>query len=459
MGYQSPQFRRKAQLVITTAATLLLFILILKKHIKHVEHPSPNDRVSGGSLPEQSSLPSALSPNSTSCRDLPGADSVLVILKTGATEAHAKLPIHFNTTFRCTPHYAIYSDLDEEILGHAVHDTLSAVPASARAADPDAFSFYDLLHAWHRSGIDLGTLSSSSTFIHDAAWGLDKWKFLPLAQHALAAAPPQTRWIVFAEADTALVWSNVLRWLARLDAGRAWYLGGPAWLDGAAFAHGGSGYVLSRPALEALVAALDAEPERFVEMTAEAWAGDYVLARALEGVGVALTPAWPMLQGETPYTVDYTAEHWCYPVVSWHHMPKEWVAAVWAFEREWLEGGRGPIRHLDVFERFVAGLVRVSERANWDNLSPDGLSVEEWPEGVKSARECRRVCEEEMEDCVQWLFVVDGTCRTGTAVRLGEAVEEVDGEGVWITSGWVVERIDKFVKDMEGCRRGDWIVG
>ncbi|EOD46116.1 putative aryl-alcohol protein [Neofusicoccum parvum UCRNP2] len=133
--------------------------------------------------------------------------------------------------------------------------------SDASALSPDAFSFYDLLHAWHRSGIDLGTLSTSSTFIHDAAWGLDKWKFLPLAQHALATAPPQTRWIVFAEADTALVWSNVLRWLARLDAGRAWYLGGPAWLDGAAFAHGGSGYVLSRPALEMLVAALDAEPE------------------------------------------------------------------------------------------------------------------------------------------------------------------------------------------------------
>lgn len=48
-----------------------------------------------------------------SCIDLPGANSTLVVMKTGSTEIRDKLPIHFSTTFRCYPNYLIFSDLNE----------------------------------------------------------------------------------------------------------------------------------------------------------------------------------------------------------------------------------------------------------------------------------------------------------------------------------------------------------
>lgn len=114
-----------------------------------------------------------------------------------------------------------------------------------------------------------------------------------------------------------------------------------------------------------------------------------------------------------------------------------------------------PLRHHHVFGEFVAPFVRTAERRNWNNLSPDKVG-----DGgdIHSAEDCRRRCEETWT-CVQWLFVADGTCRTSEAVRLGEAVEETDGEGVWMTSGWVEERVDRMVRRWSGCRRGEWING
>lgn len=65
---------------------------------------------------------------------LPGLDNAFVILRTNATEAPSKLPIHFATTLHCTPHYAIYSDPVEEIAGHPIHDALGK--SAARAPCP-----------------------------------------------------------------------------------------------------------------------------------------------------------------------------------------------------------------------------------------------------------------------------------------------------------------------------------
>ncbi|KAI7306160.1 hypothetical protein KC315_g14353, partial [Hortaea werneckii] len=44
-----------------------------------------------------------------SCLSVPGADNVLIMLKTGATELYQKLPTHFMTTFTCVPHFMIFS--------------------------------------------------------------------------------------------------------------------------------------------------------------------------------------------------------------------------------------------------------------------------------------------------------------------------------------------------------------
>ncbi|KAH0082954.1 hypothetical protein KCU66_g19478, partial [Aureobasidium melanogenum] len=43
------------------------------------------------------------------CLNAPGADRVMIVLKTGASEIYEKLPTHLLTLFRCTRHYLIFS--------------------------------------------------------------------------------------------------------------------------------------------------------------------------------------------------------------------------------------------------------------------------------------------------------------------------------------------------------------
>ncbi|EKG20310.1 hypothetical protein MPH_02428 [Macrophomina phaseolina MS6] len=264
MMIQQPQWHRKAQIVIAAAACLLLCILILRQYIQHATHSIPhlNSKETSSRLPPVGQQRPQHKPSQTTCHDLPGASSVFVVLKTGATESQIKLPVHLATTLRCTPHYAIYSDLDEDIATVPIYDVFAGVPDSLKSASPD-FAFYHLQHSWRRAGLNISAIALASSDMRGAAWTLDKWKFLPLMLRALADAPLSTPWFLFIEADTGIVWTNTLRWLQRLDARQALYFGGQNWLadDIFPFGHGGTGVVLSRPALVRLAGMLSAEPD------------------------------------------------------------------------------------------------------------------------------------------------------------------------------------------------------
>jgi hypothetical protein len=73
--------------------------------------------------------PISLTPslNQPECARFAPAQEMLVVIKTGATEIHQKLPVHFQTTLQCIPHFVIYSDMPEEINGHQVHDVLASI--------------------------------------------------------------------------------------------------------------------------------------------------------------------------------------------------------------------------------------------------------------------------------------------------------------------------------------------
>ncbi|KAF4306125.1 hypothetical protein GTA08_BOTSDO05522 [Botryosphaeria dothidea] len=482
MVLKRPQWRRKAQFFITIAACLVLSLLILRQHIRHRHHISnlkPQQEAPKKTPRPHKQKKPYYATAQTPCASLPGASSVFVILKTGATEARAKLPAHLATTLRCIPHHAIYSDLADTLPDDApIHDALASVPSAIKTREPD-FHLYHAQRAWQASGLDIAALAANNSRVRADAWALDKWKFLPLVAHAHATAPAAVDWFLVVEADSALLWGNLLRWLATLDASERLYLGAQTWLgdDDEPFAHGGSGVLLSRPAVGALAEALAADGDMYSRLTGGSWAGDYVLGVALREVGVGLTGAWPLLQGETPWSLDYSGANWCRPVVSWHHMDEYWVRRMWEFERVWSAGGfegleerdgdgdEGgeeermvkPIRHGDVFEHFVAPhILRVRERKNWDNLSPDLVVVGEDGVVIRDQKGCMRACKD-MGDCLQWMWIADGTCRTDSVVRLGEKVEEADGEGVWMTSGWMGERIGWFVEDMGECEGEDWI--
>ena len=236
------------------------------------------------------------------------------------------------------------------------------------------------------------------------------------------------------------------------------------------FAHGGSGILISRNAADLLEQARDKEgkqafDERWEPLTSTSCCGDEVITRTFLEVGVQLTLAWPLIQGETVASLDWTAKHWCTPAVSWHHVSPAEIDALWQFESAWVSdyGWDTPYLYRDVFAHFIERHITVN-RTKWNNLSQDhkfvsaefsALEKNDSPQldevGLKSVESkdaCVAACLQMPEtECLQWMYS-PGRCYLGKVVRLGRSDEREQDH--W-TSGWIQERLEKFKGGFDGC--------
>ena len=203
-------------------------------------------------LRENDPLPTQQPSTADPCIDVPGANKVMVMLKTGATELYQKLPTHFVTTFKCVPHFMIFSDLAQKIADYPVYDAIASVSKQLRDDHPD-FELYRRLQQYQSSGQDTSDLQGVN------GWNLDKWKFLPMMHHTFTDAGDEIEWFVIIEADTSLSWTNLLQWLRRMDPRQPLYSGAQNLIGTTNFAHGGSGIVISRQAANLLEQARDKE--------------------------------------------------------------------------------------------------------------------------------------------------------------------------------------------------------
>ncbi|KAK3710938.1 hypothetical protein LTR37_009959 [Vermiconidia calcicola] len=424
-----------------------------------IPHTDSEQRIHQDDSPENLSTPAP-----KTCAEVPGADNVMVMLKTGATELYQKLPTHFVTTFKCVPHFMIFSDLAQEFADYPVYDALESISKDFRENHGD-FELYRKLQQYQREGQDMSKLQGTGS------WNLDKWKFLPMIHKAFTTAGDNIEWFLIMEADTSLSWTNLLQWLRTMDPNEPYYLGAQNVIAGTTFAHGGSGVLISRKAAESLEAIRaekgqaiwDAEWE---ELTSKACCGDEIIARAFLTADVELTPAWPLIQGETVASIDWTENHWCTPPVTWHHVSPIEIDSLWQFESDWIEeyGWDTPYLFRDVFAHFIDRHVTVN-RAKWHNLSNDRklasaelatfqeevanhLQEAYEQQAVESADACAELCTRSIDfECMQWMFS-PGRCYLGKDVRFGRSDErELDH---WI-SGWMHERLQGFRERMEGC--------
>lgn len=282
------------------------------------------------------------------CRELPGAEDVLVILKTGSTELQDKLPVHISTTLRCYPHYVIFSDYQETYLGETILDALESVDPNVKATHPD-FELYRRLQEGGRAALKPSERSGPVSRDQGASgkpsnpgWKLDKWKFMPMVNRTFHDYPDK-KWYLFAETDTYILWQTLLNYLAVLDYTRPYYIGAQTWIGDIVFAHGGTGYLVSRPALENVVNLFASHKKEWEDYTAGHWAGDCVLGKALADSGAPLMFGWPMFQGDDIGKMYYDRtynEHrlWCTATISYHHLSPYVVKELWDFEQEWIAG-------------------------------------------------------------------------------------------------------------------------
>jgi len=75
---------------------------------------------------------------------------------------------------------------------------------------------------------------------------------------------------------------------------------------------GGSGYILSQAAMTFVLEEMNKDLQHYYKIPEHECCGDVAVAVVLRDyLDFNLTASWPMIQGETPETLDYTDEKWC----------------------------------------------------------------------------------------------------------------------------------------------------
>ncbi|KAF2854179.1 glycosyltransferase family 31 protein [Plenodomus tracheiphilus IPT5] len=387
-------------------------------------------------------------------------NNILVVIRTGATEIHDKLPIHFDTTLRCVPSLVIYSDYSETIAGHAVHDVFRGVNKSLIATEPD-FAHYRYLQSQGRQGLNTTAhFGSGPTGSENPAWKLDRFKFLPMLDEALQYRDNAT-WYVFIEADTYMLWPNLVGYLAGYNASEAIYIGRQMMIGDVVFGHGGSGFMLTNAAMRKVTQHRNAYLQEYDEFTVREWAGDMVLAKVLVDAGIGLTWGWPHLEGNSISFLDFNDTQngrtpWCYAPVTYHHMRGPDIEEFYAFEQDWRKkSGTALLLYKDVFREFVMPKL-AKEVEGWDNLSKETEPVED-PVETRSVEECLAVCKAE-PGCLQYSYG-SGNCSIATRARHGQDPKEGEES---IRSGWMMDRIVQYADEKDStCPGGPddmWVV-
>jgi hypothetical protein len=257
-----------------------------------------------------------------SCDSISDPGSIAIAVKTGATEAVEKIPMLMHTTLRCAQNVMIFSDLEQNIAGHQLHDALADIPQAAMDGNSD-FDFYWKL----KESKKYGQIEKMLRGVHDprikhdlASWTLDKYKQLHILEK-LYAAYPNKDWYLMMDADTYVIWPNLLAWLQRLPNPRstAFYLGSTAEVGDVKFAHGGSGILLSQATMYDFAVTNKGVASTWDKPMHEECCGDLVIGTVLKQHGVLLKPSWPTVNGEKPSTLPFGPTHWCQPVVTMHH--------------------------------------------------------------------------------------------------------------------------------------------
>lgn len=382
------------------------------------------------------------------CKDFRTKNDILLIIKTGATEVHEKLPVHFKTTFKCPQDYLVFSDVAQEFNGIEIHDALDHMKDMVDR-NTDEWRFKEALEDV-RANKDPKEYRSMS---HSEGWKLDKFKNLPMLLKSYKKFPDK-KWYFFIDADTAIIWSNLLTWLSKFDSNRPYYMGSQSMIGDLEFGHGGSGYAISQAAARKIFDE-DAEQKRAHHQFAmQTCCGDLLISKTMVDNGIHLYRSWPIIQGEPPATVDFGDYHWNKPAVTFHHMSPQEVEDVYYFEQHQRLQRQRPPTHEDVFEYFVTPKL-TDEKDNWDNNLEAADTIKrkgdssDWDKmATGSYAGCREACLDRW-DCLQFTYWKDH-CSLSTAMRLGKKRKGRK-------AGWNIPRIERW-KAERANKTTDWML-
>ncbi|XMA19664.1 hypothetical protein WAI453_012455 [Rhynchosporium graminicola] len=388
------------------------------------------------------------------CQNNQLANDIVVGVHTGASEASERIPVLMETSLRCAKNVFIFSDLEQDIGRYHLYDALVDISPEVRKLDP-IFEFYRLQQeAWERDGNVNSTKGMKNVDDPDtsAAWTLDKYKFAHILEKLWEHAP-EKEWYVLIDADTYVVWPNLLSWLPSLDSAKKMFLGSVAFLGPNPFAHGGSGTVFSKALMYDYAVVHNGTAARLDPEVHKSCCGDAVIGDVLKEYGNSLINMQPEITGHTPSSIPWRANYWCQPVLTMHHLKERDMRAFYEFET-----GRGNktthITWAEVFGALVKEQVQSMPdmQEDWDNYSnvadlwsgipSDGANKN----STQEFEECAKICEADA-NCFQYSW--DGQdCFRGQSIRLGERTKP--GGKKW-RSGWHQPRIEEWISKQPPC--------
>ena len=366
-------------------------------------------------------------------------DAVTIVLKIDAREATTALPAYLNRLGRCKQDLLIFSDRRASYNGFDIADALAHLRPEYKFNNPD-FDVYDRIQA---TNLSVDPLPDGGP--------LDKYKFLPMMEWT-SYLRPDSQWYLFVELDTYVNYDNLYRFLTYFNPRSAYYFGAPIWpRKKTVFAHSGSGFVLSRAALDKIMALgrMFGENKHFpgthffgIDIKKQC-CGDEALAQVLKKSGVPLRGYWPMFNGEKASTLRFNKDQWCEAIVTMHLLEEDDFTTL----SKWEAARSHPSRPLTFEELFTFIEPHLQDQADdWSNLSED-VVYNKGKSAAKSFDKCRKACVKD-SSCMQ--FEHSGTeCRLGHSIRLGRQ-QLPEGEGKW-ASGWMMSRIKAFKQAQSPC--------
>ncbi|KAH7381864.1 glycosyltransferase family 31 protein [Cadophora sp. MPI-SDFR-AT-0126] len=379
------------------------------------------------------------------------ARDVQIIVKTGGSEPLGRLTTQLATLLTEVPiqNLLLLSDLEEDVGFYHVHDVLKDIPAEEKAAYP-AFALYDQQQTLKAEGKDTRTLNG---------WELDRYKNLPIKRKLWNAQQymkeeERKKWFLFIDTDTWVEWDNVFELLGHLNHRDKLYMGSPVWRKPLIeFAHGGSAYVLSYGALEALnkpdshTIGTPLYSQYGVNVT-DICCGDLAVALALNDRGIGMKGYWPMFNGEIAATSPYGDDHWCEPVISFHHIGESELEDFWRWHKDWKSKTEGlqPLLYKDVYEYVKDGFM--DKREDWNN-------IEEVTRRLDAATfdDCKDACEVD-RFCYQFTHHGD-KCDLAHYFRVGRTRPAEFGKDKFV-AGWHLGRIKNFIANKK-CKTAHWV--
>ncbi|KAF2676059.1 glycosyltransferase family 31 protein, partial [Lentithecium fluviatile CBS 122367] len=385
-----------------------------------------------------------------------------VVLQVGTADDPRRTKAQLASVIKCVDNVIIVSDKNHTYgaSAHEAIDVLAFLPAKTYLKESD-YAIYERQKTAPNGEGD------------PEAWKLDKYKFLPGIEYAVAQSP-NAEWFVFLQPDTYFFWDNVFRLLENYDYTLPYYFGSPSpghvlppddanaenpiW-----YAFNGPGFILSHATAHRLVDrptnALGVRGPRlaveYADRIREDCCGDSILAWALhDKADVRLSGLWPMFnpRGIADPPFGKRKRFWCEPVVGLHGVGLEDMEGLWRWEME-RERGERPLLYADLIEFTQLG--RFTRRLHWDAVGAEGFVLPEGHAAHADLLACEEACREEGE-CYQWTWH-GRHCYMSREIRVGKEGKVFEGVDAAFTSGWDTDKIRRY-RHSKRCEAGPhWV--